>query len=75
MTITLDLNPETEHRLLEQAQARGVSLDVFLQEVVSEQARHVAVPRPVKGKTLKLAALPLGAMSSLRRCDLYDDGD
>ena len=73
MTVTLELNPEVEQGLLTQAQERGVSLDTFLQEIVRKQARVAPSPAAAKGKTLKLAALPLGEMGSLQRCDLYDD--
>ena len=39
MTITLDLNPEIERGLLVQAQAHGVSLKQYVQEIVARQAR------------------------------------
>jgi len=38
MTITLDLQPETEACLLAQAQARGLSLDAYLQSIIIGQA-------------------------------------
>jgi hypothetical protein len=41
MTITLDLQPEIEQGLLAQAQARGVSLTDYVQEIVSREA-HVS---------------------------------
>ena len=39
MTITLDLQPEIEKGLLAQAQARGVSLTDYVQEIVTREAR------------------------------------
>ncbi len=74
MTITLDLNPEIEQGLLAQARERGVSLDDYLQEIVSKQALVAAAsPAAANGKALKLPILHLGAISSLHRRDIYDD--
>ena len=42
MTITLDLQPEIEKGLLARAQAKGVSLIDYLQEIVTREAN---VPR------------------------------
>ncbi len=38
MTVTLSLNPEIERGLVARAQARGVSLDDYLQELVAREA-------------------------------------
>jgi hypothetical protein len=38
MTVTLNLNPEVEKGLLARARARGVSLDDYLQEIVTREA-------------------------------------
>ena len=38
MTITLELPPEAEANLVEQAKARGLSLDVFLRTILTTQA-------------------------------------
>jgi hypothetical protein len=73
MTVTLDLNPEVEQGLLALARERGVSLDAYLQEIVSKQVRGTAPPVAAKGNTLKLPARHLGDMGSLRRRDIYDD--
>ena len=45
MTVTLDLNPEIEKRLLAQARERGISLDDYLREILAGQARGVAAGR------------------------------
>ena len=73
MTITLDLKPEIEHGLMAQARERGVSLEAWLQEIVSRQARMSLAPAATCGSALKLPSLRLGAMSSLHRRDIYDD--
>ena len=45
MTITLDLQPEIEQGLLAQAQARGVSLNQFVHEIVVREA-HLSEAAP-----------------------------
>ena len=41
MTITLDLRPDIERGLLAQAQAKGVSLNEYVQEIVTREAKPV----------------------------------
>jgi hypothetical protein len=74
MTVTIDLKPEIEQGLLAQARERGVSLDAYVQEIVSQQV-HSAALGAADGRSLKLPVLHLGDMGSLRRCDIYDDVD
>lgn len=57
-----------------QARERGVSLDAYVQEIVSQQV-HSAALGAADGRSLKLPVLHLGDMGSLRRCDIYDDVD
>jgi hypothetical protein len=38
MTIVLELPPDTEASLIAQAKARGLSLDAFLQTIITSQA-------------------------------------
>jgi hypothetical protein len=38
MKVTLELPPETETSLLAQAEARGLTLDAYLQAVIANQA-------------------------------------
>ncbi len=45
MTITLDLKPEIEQGLRTQAQAQGVSLDEFLQNVMTQATVKVSAAR------------------------------
>jgi hypothetical protein len=40
MTITLDLSPDVENSLLAQAQAKGVSITDYVEEIVQRQARQ-----------------------------------
>ncbi len=44
MTITLELPPEMENRLLTQAKLRGLSLDVYLMEILSLSVAADALP-------------------------------
>lgn len=48
MTVKLELNPEVEAGLLAQAEARGLSLEDYLQQVLRERS---AAPVPTKGTT------------------------
>ncbi|HYZ83276.1 MAG TPA: hypothetical protein VE621_02690 [Bryobacteraceae bacterium] len=45
MTITLELPPDTEARLREQAKARGLTLDAFVKTIIANQA---AAPEALK---------------------------
>jgi len=49
MTITLQLKPEIEQRLLAQAQAQGVSLETYVAGVVESQV----LPGPKRRPTLE----------------------
>lgn len=44
MTITLDLTPEVESRLLAQAQAKGVSLTDYVEQIVEREALETPTP-------------------------------
>jgi hypothetical protein len=73
MTVTIDLNPEIEHRLLAQARERGVSVDTYLQEIVSKQVRVASTPAVADGTAPELPRLHLGVTGPLQRSDIYDD--
>ncbi len=72
MTVILDLEPELERGLQAQAQARGVSVQHFIHDLVSQQVR-VGVSSAAAKRTLKLPARDLGDMGSMHRRDIYDD--
>ena len=73
MTVTLELKPDIEQGLQAQAQALGVSLDDFLQQIVTRQASQSAPANPNGQDSLDLPILHLGAMDAMHRADLYDD--
>lgn len=55
MTITLDLAPDIESSLLVEAQAQGVSLTDFVDQIVKQQARQTptaAAPDECTGQAL-----------------------
>lgn len=45
MTVKLDLKPDVEAGLLAQAEARGLSFEVYLEQVLRERSRAVDVSR------------------------------
>ena len=47
MTITLELPPETEERLIAQAEARGLTLDAFVKTIITNQAAAAEAVRPL----------------------------
>ncbi len=75
MTVTLELKPETERGLLTQARERGVTLDAYLQQVLSELASVNNAAEVERGKLVDIPLLHLGVISPLRRADIYDDLD
>jgi hypothetical protein len=50
MTLTIDLQPEIERGLLAQAQAKGVSLTDYAQEILAREA-HVSEAEPAPPRT------------------------
>jgi hypothetical protein len=64
MNVTLSLNPEVERGLLARANARGVSLDDYLQELVARQAGLALAaddPRPAHKRFENLSDLLLNS--------------
>ncbi len=72
MTITLDLNPEVEESLAAKAKERGVSLEAYVKEIVSQQILAGA-PSTQRDKVPQIPIRHLGDVGSLRREDIYDD--
>ena len=73
MNITLDLKQKIEQGLLARARERGVSLDVYLEEIVSEQVPVATPETAANSKVPELPLLHLGVTGPLRRTDIYDD--
>ncbi len=70
MTVTLELKPEIEQGLLNQAKERGLSVDSYLQEILAEV---IAAAATKAGNNLELPVMHLGAMGALNRQEIYDD--
>jgi hypothetical protein len=64
MTLTIKLDPETERGLLAQAQAKGVSLADYVQDIVAREAHRT-------GRTI--AEQGLGLFSSPEDAALLDE--
>jgi hypothetical protein len=73
MNITLILNREVEKGLLARAQARGISLDAYLDDLVKREAGVAELPTPPSGKD-KARAFAAWARSH-RSTPLLSDAD
>jgi hypothetical protein len=63
MTITLDLTPDIERGLLAQAQAKGVSLSQYVQEIVAREAKPVEKALGTGQELLDIGARVRGLLS------------
>jgi hypothetical protein len=72
MTVTLNLTPEVEKGLMARAQARGISLDDYLQELVAKEAGLpvAAEPRPIDKRFDNLSDLLLNSPLAGANLDL-----
>ena len=85
MTITLELTPHVAASLAAQAQARGVSLDTYVRNLIEAQAAavdHREPPMPLERFEAELDALaadsetlPYLPAEALTRESLYQDHD
>jgi hypothetical protein len=70
--MSIQISHETEARLTEQARRQGVSVEAFLEQLMSERGPAARVS-PGNGSTPRVPILHLGAMGPLHRRDIYDD--
>ena len=77
MNVTLSLNPEVEKGLMARAQARGISLDDYLQELVAKEAGLpvAAEPRPIDKRFDNLSDLLLNSPLAGANLDLERSKD
>ena len=83
MTVRLELKPEVEATLTDQAKAKGVALNAYLQNVIDDLARAHSAPKPDIGENRaaldRLAEmgkrLPHVPSSTFRRESIYQDRD
>jgi hypothetical protein len=68
--MNIEISPETEARLANEAKKLGVSIEALLQRFIDERAAltHPAQPKP------DLPLWHLGGVGSLHRREIYDDG-
>jgi hypothetical protein len=67
--MSIEISPETEARLADEAKRRGVSIDVLLQLFLHERA---VLPHPAQSKG-NLPVWHLGGAGYLHRREIYDD--
>ncbi len=84
MTLTLNLTPEIEERLAEQARVKGVGLEEYVRSVVERVAKKQVIVPPVDKDAMnamldRLAEmgkdLPVIPLSALTREAMYEDHD
>lgn len=68
--MSIQISPETEVRLTNEAQKQGVSVDTLLARLMSE--RQVTT-NPVRPSRPELPVWHLGGAGALHRRDIYDD--
>jgi hypothetical protein len=68
---SIEISRETEARLTDEAQRRGISVDALLDRLMSD--RGATAHAAGTGSTPKLPILHLGAMGALHRREIYDD--
>ena len=68
--MNIEISPETEVRLTEEARKQGISVDALLKRLMSErEARASAGGR----SAAELPVWHLGGLGSLHRRDIYND--
>ena len=70
MGMGLDVSPQTEAQIRQEAERQGISVDALLKRLMNDQAIGTAV------RTYQAPELPvlhLGALGPLHRLDIYDD--
>jgi hypothetical protein len=65
MNVTLSLEPEVERGLKARAEARGVSLNVYLQEVVEREAKTSRRPHIADVIRERMSKVPAEILASL----------
>jgi hypothetical protein len=67
--MSIEVSHETEARITDEARRQGISVEALLERLMSERG---AAATPVRTAP-ELPVWHLGAVGSLRRCDIYDD--
>jgi hypothetical protein len=68
--MTIEISPEIEARLIDEARRRNISVEAVLERLVTERLTATeAKPAP------ELPVWHLGPVGALRRVDIYEDVD
>jgi hypothetical protein len=67
--MTIEIPPEIEARLTEEARKQGISVETLLERLVTER---LPTAQPA-GSMPELPVWHLGAVGALRRVDIYED--
>lgn len=70
--MSIEVSPETEVRLTDEARRQGVSVEALLERLLRERGAAVRAAGGTR-PTGKLPVLHLGVMGPLHRRDIYDD--
>jgi hypothetical protein len=68
--VTLQLTPDTERKLREQAGLLGQTLEAYLQQLAEKAVTNGAHPTPAPGGIVQWEGVVLGTLS---RRELYED--
>jgi hypothetical protein len=68
--MSIEVSPEIEARLVDEARKHGISVDVLLQQLLSERG---PVSLAGTGPAPELPVWHLGEVGPLHRRDIYDD--
>jgi predicted DNA-binding protein len=84
MEINIQLDPEMEHRLAEQAQAQGVSFATYIRQILERQLAHTTIEHKLSGEEFEAALdamtvysdkIPTLPLDALTRDEIYRDHD
>ncbi len=71
--MNIEISPEAETRLTDEARRRGLSVDAMVEELITDYIPGLLVSP--EGGIPELPVWHLGITGSLRRRDIYDDVD
>ena len=67
--MSIEISPETEIRIADEARRQGISIDALLERLMKERAATALATR----SNPELPVWNLGEVGALHRRDLYDD--
>ncbi|MCY7321304.1 MAG: hypothetical protein LH660_05760 [Phormidesmis sp. CAN_BIN36] len=74
MTITLKLKPEIEQQLLNQAAAKGLAVETFLEQLIETQLiQSQTSSKELSDEEWEATLMQIGSRQSLRKASLSDE--